>query len=226
MHRTKQLIQSHSTEALESECAVLISEDALNLILEMPQLKAREIEVVRFCSRWIDAHCRRQGLPVNRRNRQEMFNMIKPFILFDEMTSWEIVRSEELKSLLSDGEFRQLSTRQSHEPLLFESLTKRKGFRLDPSELRRNRWSSISLDLRRLAPNPPFRRDEPAPFEQLNERRNERSRLVRWWRDHTRFQPYFVLFLYIIFWCVVASIIYVFFSEIPFMNVRISPSLV
>ena len=101
-------IMKTSDEVFESDHFTQISQEMLISLLSLEKLSIDEIDLFRAVSKWIDCEVRRRGLSVNRENRRLVFEPIKGYILFSDLTPEQIAYHKETVELLTEGELLQI----------------------------------------------------------------------------------------------------------------------
>jgi len=108
LDRVRKLICHNSAAAFQNKYFVNISQDTLVDLLSMDALNIKEIDVLKSCGKWIDEEIKRQNLELNQTNKQMVFEPIKNFIKFSEITFDELRRFYSIKDLLSSDELSSL----------------------------------------------------------------------------------------------------------------------
>lgn len=214
LRRIVRLIQEHSQEAFSSESFGRIDQPTLISILELPRLAVKEIDIVRFCSRWTDVQVEQLELPATRENKQEIFELAKYFVRFDRIPPAEIAKCKEIHNLLSDEEVRQLRTRQLDGPLPFDCQTNRVAFveklavqplmNPQPSAPPENRRVTRSMSVQMLNSN---QRPNRLPYRAPNNLPNDPPP-GRCWSScvlellcvNSQFVMFFVFIAFVLFW--------------------------
>ena len=117
-------------EVFESEHFTQISQEMLISLLSLEKLSIDEIDLFKAVSKWVDCEVRRRGLSVNRENRRLVFESIKGYILFSELTPEKIANCKEVVELLTKEELLSLLSLllrlvNKEEPLAIELKTSR-----------------------------------------------------------------------------------------------------
>ena len=75
------------------------------IFLKVNSLNVEEVDLLRACSKWIDAEIGRQMLEATSENKRKLFGPLKCLIDFSEMNITEVGKmGDELRNLLDDNE--------------------------------------------------------------------------------------------------------------------------
>lgn len=117
---------------------VQLSESVLVAILNMKWLEVSEIDVLKAISKWIIAKLDREGLVVNRANKQQAFEPFKRLVRFTDLTVNEFI---EHKNLLDD-----LLAENDAYSLLGHLANDTVQLNINYEGERMNRWLSVCCD--------------------------------------------------------------------------------
>ena len=95
------VIIENSQTTFESDHFTQIDQETLISLLSLDELSIDEIDLMAAVSKWVDCEVQRQGLSVNRENRQKVFEPVKGYILFTGLTPEKFASSKEIAELLT-----------------------------------------------------------------------------------------------------------------------------
>ena len=134
LRQAAKLIQEHSREAFRSAYFIRIDQHTLISMLKLPKLNVKEIDILRFCSQWVDAQASWCGLPASKENRQAIFEPIKYFIRFDVITD-----IDKVKDLLLESDFIHFTGKfGASKKVAVKCLTKRRAFNAKTNRTKAN----------------------------------------------------------------------------------------
>ena len=98
------VIIENSPEAFGSEHFTQIDRETLISLLSLDELSIAEIDLLTAVSKWVDCEVQRQDLLLNAENRRRVFEPIKGYVLFTDLTLEKIANRQEVAQLLTDEE--------------------------------------------------------------------------------------------------------------------------
>ena len=104
----KSFVSNHSAEAFTSCTFIELSQDALIELLKFEQLHIAEINLLQLLAGWVSAEIQRQDLPLTREHTQKVFEPIKPFVKFTDLTASEVAEFDEIHEMLTSEEVASL----------------------------------------------------------------------------------------------------------------------
>lgn len=110
------VVIKNAKKAFESNYFTQISQETLVSLLSLRELSIDEVDLLDAVSRWVDCEVQRQGLLMSGENRRRVFEPIKNYILFPELTPENVANCKKIAELFAIEEI---------DPLLLHLLTKR-----------------------------------------------------------------------------------------------------
>lgn len=150
LQQAAELIQKHSKKAFKCACLARIDKATLISMLSLPKLSMEEIEILKFCSDWVDVQLKQNGLFASKENRLQIFEPIRYFIRFNEIPRSAIAKFAEIESLLPADDIKQLASGHKTKTLSFKCLIKRKVFAVKQQKAKKE---EVSIQIDAIGPN-------------------------------------------------------------------------
>lgn len=125
----KKMIITDSVKFFKSDHFTKISQNTLINLLNLPKLNMREIDLLKYCSKWVNANSIESDSSFNslKSNKQKLFEPIKSLIRFGDLKARDIGEFKELDVLFETNEICSLFLHLLNfaKPLIIECLTAR-----------------------------------------------------------------------------------------------------
>ena len=116
-----------SKKVFKSSRFTEIDQETLISLLSLDKLSIAEFELFVAVSKWVDCEVRRQGLPLNDKNRRRVFQPIKGYILFSALAPEKFANCKRIVELVTPNEMGPLLLHLLNRPLTIELKTSRKA---------------------------------------------------------------------------------------------------
>ena len=102
--RVRRTIIKNSKKVFESEHFTQIDQETLISLLSLDELSIAEFDLLAAVCKWVDCEVQRRALPVNGENRRRVFEPIKGYVLFSELSAEKFARCKEMVELIAPEE--------------------------------------------------------------------------------------------------------------------------